>query len=100
MFELRLQHKVNVTLIQVPHFNIWSDVYRSFYSLSPLLQYGTTNMNTFYKLLAANQQTDQLFVKFHKFLESIKKDGTHQKMDEFAVKIPDDKYDILRKWIN
>ena len=96
MIELKMRHRVNVQLIQVPPFDIWADVFRRFRWL-----YGPNTTEIFYNLIAANQQTDQLFARFHKLLESLKTDGDVRKqLDEFAVLIPNQNGDILRKLIS
>ena len=101
MIQLKLRHEVNLALIQVPPFDIWQDVFRRFRSLPALLQYGPKNDEEFYDLIAANQQTDQLFVRFHKLLESLKTGGdVRKKLDEFAVLISNQRGDILWKLIN
>ena len=101
LIELKLRHKVNVQLIQVPPYDIWRDVFRRFRWLSPLLQYGPNKTEIFYDLIAANQQTDQLFVRFHKLLESFTKgsDAALKQLDKFALLIPNQRGDILRRLI-
>ena len=101
MMNLKLQHKVNVQLIQVPHFDVWVDVFRRFRSLPGLLQYGPNKTEVFYDLIAVNQQTDQLFLRFHKLLESMNKggDSARKEVDKYSVLIPNQRAGVLRKYI-
>ena len=98
MVELKTRHRVNVQLIQVPAFKIWTDVFRRFRSLPGLMQFGPNRTEVFYSLIAANQQTDQLFVRFHKLLESIKTADARKERDKFSVLKPNQRGEILRRY--
>ena len=83
MMKMRLQHKINFILLQVPPFNVWDDVHYLFGEY-----YNASSPQRFYSLIAAKQYEDNLFFHFRSFLHLL-----HQKKPNalivFAVPIRD-----------
>ena len=101
MIWLKLWHKVNVMLIQVPSFDIWTSVYHRFDALPVSMHYGERASTLLYNMIATNQQIDELFVRFKYFLEKSKNGNVDDVLRQFAFSLPGQRLeDVLWKWIS
>ena len=91
MIRLRQQHKVNIVLLQVPEFLIWSKVHFSFklQTQSGRASAADPQMSQrFYSLLAAKQKDDNFFFHFYCFLRLLHQNRTDA-LTRFAIPIRD-----------
>ena len=106
MIELKLFHRVNIVLIQVPAFNVWNVVYPRFYAMSTPLQTGEGAIEMLYDIISGQQQVDELFVRFEDYLRRLRgrflqqiQGETHLVLRQFAYSMPGQRMDdILWKW--
>ena len=71
MVKLRLQHRVNVMLIEVPMLFIWRDIHRDFALSRPVSTQLRLVATQFFCLVSRHQKKDGFFEHFHELLELI-----------------------------
>ena len=69
MIRLRLLHRVNVMLIEVPMLFIWRDIHREFSLARRVSTQPRLVATQFYCMVSKYQVKDELFAYFHDFLE-------------------------------
>ena len=93
-------------LVQAPPLDVWTNVYRRFFSLPPYWSrrhYGVSDVGYLYDLIAAGQQADELFTRFLSFLEKLKTGEAEYVLRQFAFYMPTQNpiaNGVLWKWTN